>query len=246
MKGKNRILPNIYKWKFWKYSVGDPHVTIKHFPPHLSSSSPVSPCRAFSGQLRLLPTAMAFHPPRTLSLSLKLSLSLPFRNSLSLCSRSYSLSPRHMGKLRASFSGHLTAKSTGGDYSEGPTWLVVALYSVGNGVWLWWSTVDEPQWGIIDPPSPTTPTAISRSPQVPFNLLVVLVLSIRDKTVRIDVTHFRTNWQNIDNWYEPSRALFWGNDLESRLVVKNDFQRYIKCLCLESFVKKSRVFQDSL
>ena len=43
-------------------------------------------------------------------------------------------------------------------------------------------------------PSPATPTTISRSPQVPFNLLVVLVPSICDESGRIVGTHFCTNY----------------------------------------------------
>ena len=38
---------------------------------------------------------------------------------------------------------------------------------------------------------------------------------------------------------------FGGNDIKSILMTKNDFQRYIICLYLESFVKIN-VFQDSL
>ena len=35
-------------------------------------------------------------------------------------------------------------------------------------------------------------------------------------------------------------SLFWGNDLEFLLIVKNTFQQYIICLYLKSFAKKTR------
>ena len=50
---------------------------------------------------------------------------------------------------------------------------------------------------------------------------------------------------NFVSGFEPNGPLFSGNDLEFILVTKNTFQRYIICLCLNSFIK-SHVFRDSL
>ena len=59
---------------------------------------------------------------------------------------------------------------------------------------------------------------------VQHNLLFKMAPSVRDKSARIIGTLFCADWQNFDNWSEPNGALFWGNDLESILVTKNDFQ----------------------
>ena len=74
-------------------------------------------------------------------------------------------------------------------------------------------------------------------------LLFVMVFSTRDESTQIGGTHFLTNWQNFDSWSKPNKAIFWGNDLTLLIVAKNDFQRYIICLCLDLFAK-SHVFQD--
>ena len=56
-----------------------------------------------------------------------------------------------------------------------PTWLVVASYGVGSGLWPRWLTVDKPRQGGVDLLSSATPTTILGYLQVSFNLLVVLV-----------------------------------------------------------------------
>ena len=72
-----------------------------------------------------------------------------------------------------------------------------------------------------------------------------MVPFVRDENTRIVSTLSHAKWRNVGSRSQPNGALFWGNDLESTLVVKNDFQRYIICLCLESFVK-SHIFWNSL
>ena len=47
--------------------------------------------------------------------------------------------------------------------------------------------------------SPATFYGGSRSPQVTFNLLVILVPFVRDENARIDGTLFRANWLNFDS-----------------------------------------------
>ena len=59
--------------------------------------------------------------------------------------------------------------------------------------------------------------------QVPLGLLVVIVPSIPDESSWIVGTLFPVKWQNFDSWFETNGALFWGNDLESILVVKMIF-----------------------
>ena len=126
-----------------------------------------------------------------------------------------------------------------------PTWLVVASYGVGSGLWLRWLTVDKPRQGGVDLLSSATPTTILGYLQVSFNLLVVLVPYIWDESAQIDGTHSCANWQIFDNWSEPNRDLFWGNHLVLLIMEKKDLQRHIICLCLDSFVK-SHIFRDNL
>ena len=52
--------------------------------------------------------------------------------------------------------------------------------------------------------------------------------------------------QNFKPWSKLNEALLWDKDLEFILVVKNYFQRYIICLCLESFAKKSYVSRKTV
>ena len=82
------------------------------------------------------------------------------------------------------------------------------------------------------------------SQRVQLTLPIVMVTSIINESGRILGTLFCTNWQNFDSWSEPNGSLFWGNDLESRLVEKNNFQQYIICLCLDLFAK-SYVFREN-
>ena len=78
-------------------------------------------------------------------------------------------------------------------------------------------------------------TAALGSKQFHLNILVAMVPSICNESAQIVGTFFRAKWQNFDSWSKPNRALFWGNDLESILVAKYDFQQYIISPCLESF-----------
>ena len=60
----------------------------------------------------------------------------------------------------------------------------------------------------------------------------------------------RTNWhvlpkRNFKPWFETNRALFWGNNLEPVLVMKNTFQQYTIYLCLVLF-ENSHIFLDKL
>ena len=57
-------------------------------------------------------------------------------------------------------------------------------------------------------------------------------------------TLFETNYHNCDSGDEPNEALFSGKSLVLLILVKNDFQRYIICLCLESYVQ-NHVFRDN-
>ena len=56
---------------------------------------------------------------------------------------------------------------------------------------------------------------------------------------------FSCKKDKLYKWIRVKGASFWGTDLKFILVMKNDFQRYIICLCLKSFTK-SKVFWDSL
>ena len=54
---------------------------------------------------------------------------------------------------------------------------------------------------------------------------------------------FCAKYQNFVSRSEPNRALFWCNDLSLLIVVKNTFQWYIICLCLNLFAK-NHIFWD--
>ena len=66
-----------------------------------------------------------------------------------------------------------------------------------------------------------------------------MVPSVCNKSARIVGMLFRAKTTNFVSWSKPNKVLFWGNDLEFILMVKNTFQRYITCLCMKSFAKKS-------
>ena len=64
------------------------------------------------------------------------------------------------------------------------------------------------------------------------------------KVAEFAITYFEVNCQNFDSEVEPNEALFSGKSLKLLIVEKNHFQRYIICLCLESFAK-NHFFRDN-
>ena len=80
-------------------------------------------------------------------------------------------------------------------------------------------------------------------PSLGANQFPLMVPLVRDESSQINNTHFRTNWRNFDSWSEPNGALFWCNNLALLIVVKNYFQWYIICLCLDLFEKKVTFFE---
>ena len=80
-------------------------------------------------------------------------------------------------------------------------------------------------------------TIVSWSQEVSLDLLIIMVLSVCNESARIINTLFCARATNFVNGSETNRASFWDNDVEFILVVKNTFQRYIICLCLELLQK---------
>ena len=78
---------------------------------------------------------------------------------------------------------------------------------------------------------------------VQHSFLFKMAPSICNKSVWIVGTLFRAKTTNFASGFEPNGAILWGNGLEFIVEEKNTFQRYIICLCLIMFVKKS-YFRD--
>ena len=83
---------------------------------------------------------------------------------------------------------------------------------------------------VVERRSPTIFHGRARYQQVHLDLIIKMVASVLDKSVRIISTLFCAETTNFVNWSESNGALFWGNDLKSILVTKNSFQRYIICM----------------
>ena len=167
------------------------------FPPLSSLSLPQShPCPVHNTPL-LAPTAKTFPPPLALSLSLshRPNISLPHFDSLSFPRTRFSLflfQIRPYGivndgnKFRYThWQGEIRGGQAEGSQHLGRRNTVLSGDRLHVGGW----EKDDSK-----APSLAIPTAISRSPQVRFNLLIILVHSIRGKSGRIVGMHFHTNW----------------------------------------------------
>ena len=95
-----------------------PLIISPYFNPSFSRGQLASPATMITSVL-LQQAKHTLSQPSLLPLPASLSLSLSFSLSLSLSLL------KCTGRLQKSFSHYLTAASTGGDCSEGPTWLVV-------------------------------------------------------------------------------------------------------------------------
>ena len=73
--------------------------------------------------------------------------------------------------------------------------------------------------------------------RVQYNFLFNMVPFVFYESARIIGTYFRAI-KNFASKFESNRALFWGNDPEFVLLMKNVFQRYMICLCLVVICKK--------
>ena len=179
------------------------------------------------------------------SLSLSLSLSLSIYIYIYVYIYLFiSLSPQRTGKMQASFSGKLMAESTGGDYSRGADLAGGGSVQRGERCLAAWLTVDEPRRGGVDPSSPITPTTIPRFPQVSFNPLVIMVSSVCDESDQFSKHSFRDKLSKFWQLAQAKRDLISGQSFILLFVVKNHFQQYIICLCLESFAQ-NHVLRDN-
>ena len=167
-------------------------------------------------------------PSPRLSNSLACSFSISPSLYLSLPLSRHLVGPTASRALLAARAGHLSSEEAEMPYASSA--------AARTPAFCWWVALEEGRrFPTVDLPSPATFNGYAGHPQVPLDTLFKMVPWFVIKVTRFQNTFFETNCQNFDSRVKSNETLFSGNNLKLLITVKNDFQWYIMCLCLESF-----------